>query len=209
VPASFIGKLEDGLWPVDSRVSQQLYFFPLLFGISVVLVVIHKTLHLYGIWAAAVLPAGFGLAFFPTYFTGFSWGVFLWGISFYAAGYLLFHYRTQKSAIRIALFVATVLFIACNGYNGIIRCVPLWLLSEGTTLYLDQSVLLGRLGDASGTIYIYHTPFIIQPLVILATYLPGATAQFIGILLAAGIAIALCCLLFEALKNTRAKALLM
>jgi hypothetical protein len=209
VPKDFLGKLEEGLWPIDSAVAQQLYFFPLLFGISIVLAMTQKSLGLFGTWAAAVLVAGFSLVFFPTYFTGFSWGVFLWGISFYATGYLLFHYRDRKRAIRVLLLCVTLLFYAGSGSIGLIRVIPLWLLSEGHALGLDRSSFLGYLGDASGTIYIYHTPFIILPLAIAATHLPGPAAQYCGILLATAITLALCCLIFEALKNTRAKILLM
>jgi hypothetical protein len=209
IPKDFLGKLEQGLWPLDSMVAQQLYFFPLLFGISIVLVVTQKSLGLFGMWAAAVLAAGYSLVFYPTYFTGFYGAVFLWGISFYAAGYLLFHYRDRKKAIRVLLLFLTLLFYAVDGYLGLIRVIPLWLLSEGPAMGLDRSSFLAWLGEASGTIYIYHTPFIVLPLVIAATYLPGAAAQYCGILLATAITIALCCLIFETLKNTRAKVLLM
>jgi hypothetical protein len=209
IPKDFLGKLEQGLWPIDSAVAQQLYFFPLLFGISIVLVVTQKSLGLFGMWAAAVLAAGYSLVFYPTYFTGFYWPVFLWGISFYSAGYLLFYYRDRKRAIRVVLLALTLVFYAADGYLGLIRIIPLWLLSEGPALGLDRSSFLAWLGEASGTIYIYHTPFIVLPLVIAATYLPGAAAQYCGILLATAITIALCCLIFEALKNTRAKVLLM
>ena len=92
---------------------------------------------------------------------------------------------------------------------GIIRCVPFWLIAEGTTLQLDRVPFLVKLGEASGTIYVYHTPFIVRFLVISATFLPGLFIQLIAINLDAWIAIGLCYLLFESLKNTRAKVLLM
>jgi acyltransferase len=209
VPPGFLAKLEQAVWPVDSQVAQQLYFFPLLFGISLVLIVVQKRLGLYGMWTAAVVGFAVGTAFYPNNFTGFNGGVFLWGIGFYSAGYLLFHHRNDVIGIRMVLFVVTLLLMVFNGEHGLIRCIPLWLLAEGHALRFDRLPLLGRLGDASGTIYIYHTPFIIQPLVIAATLLPGAPLQFTGALLAAAVAIAICCAIYEGLKNTRAKVLLM
>ena len=142
VPPGFLGKLEEGLWPLDSRVAQQLYFFPLLFGISVVLVVVQKWFGLRGMWAAVAIGAGVGVDFFPRAFTGFSWAVFLWGVAFYAAGYLLFHYRNERARVRLALLVATVLLAISDGGNGLLRCVPLWLLSEGRAIGFDRAPLL-------------------------------------------------------------------
>jgi acyltransferase len=209
VPHDFLGKLETTLWPVSSQVAQQIYFFPLLFGISVVMVLCQKTLGLWGVAIAMFISAGFGLAFYSDVYTGFSWGVFIWGVSFYGAGYLMFHYRSEKLALRLALFGITFVFVMCNTDNGIIRVIPLWLLGEGSTFRLDRMPLLDRIGDASGTIYIYHSPFVILPLVIAVTHLHGAVTQYIGILGAVAIAIAICCLIFESLKNTRAKVILM
>jgi hypothetical protein len=209
VPRDFLGKLENALWPVDCTVAQQIYFIPLLFAVSVLLALVQAGFGLKGMWVAAWLSAVVGLAYFPVHLTGFSWDVFLGGTFFYAAGYLLFHYRTNRAAIRIVLLAVTAVMIIFNPENGLIRCLPLWLLSEGHFIRLDQVPLLGPLGDASGTIYIYHTPFIVLPLAIAATYLPGPVAQFAGVLLAAVLGLAICWGFFELLKNTRAKFLLM
>jgi acyltransferase len=209
VPHDFLGKLETTLWPVNSQVAQQIYFFPLLFGISVVMVLFQKTLGLWGVAIAMFVAAGCGLAMYPNSYTGFSWGVFVWGIAFYGAGYLMFHYRSEKQALRLALFGVTFVFVMCNTDSGIIRTIPLWLLGEGSTLRLDRMPLLDRIGDASGTIYIYHSPFLILPLVIAVTHLHGAIPQFFGIIAAVMVAVAVCCLIFNSLKNTRAKVILM
>jgi acyltransferase len=205
----FLDKLKDAFWPVDSQVAQQLYFFPLLFAISLLLALLKAAFGLRGIWGAGWLSAVVGLAYFPRYLTGFSWDTFLAGICVYAAGYLMFHYRQQPNAIRIVLLAFTLVAVFFYPQNGIIRCIPLWLLSEGANLKLDRVPLLCGLGEASGTIYVYHTPFIVLPLSIAASYLPGPEAQFIGILLAAAATIAICSAIFELLKNTRAKFLLM
>ena len=205
----FLLKLRDAAWPRDSQVAQQLYFIPLLFAVSTLLALVHAVFGLKGMWVAAWLAAVVNLAYFPHHLTGFKWDVFLGGTCFYAAGYLLFHYRDRPAAIRIVLLAFTGVSIIFSPDNGIIRCIPLWLVSEGSLLRLELLPLICRIGDASGTIYIYHTPFIILPLVIVSTHLPGPVAQFAGILLAVAISIAVCCALFELLKNTRARVLLM
>ena len=209
MPETFTGKLADVLWPIDSTVAQQLYFFPLLFAISIVFVLVQMRFGLNGIWVTAWLTAVVALAFFSTSFTGFKWGVFLWGLCFYAVGYLICHYRENRSAIRIALIAFTLVLIFFSGIYGIIRSVPMWLLTEGPGFRFDRIPLMAWLGDASGTIYIYHTPFIVLPLAIVATYLPGVYAQYLGQVGAAFVAIAICCVIFEGLKNTRAKVLLL
>ena len=209
IPEDFIGKIRNALWPVDNEVAQQLYYLPLLFAVSVLLALIQFCLRLSGLWAASLLTFGAGLRYFPASFTGFSLGVFLWAICFYAAGYLLFHYRKERTAIRVILLASTILLVLFSGYLGLVRCVPFWLLTEGSWLKLDQAPVLPALGDASGTIYIYHTPFIIQPLAIAATYLHGPLAQCVGAIFAAFIAIGVCYLIFVLLKDTRAKVLLL
>ena len=209
VPPTFIGKLEDVLWPLDSNVAQQLYFFPLLFAVSLVLVVVQAQAGLYGLWIAALVGASIGLRYYPYLFSSFAWGTFAWAVSFYAAGYLLYHYRAQKTAIRVALLAITIVMVIFSGYYGIIRVIPLWLLTEGPLLRLERVPLLERLGEASGTIYIYHTPFMVIPLTIAAASLPGPVAQFAGLLLTVAIAITLCTVIYELLKNSRAKVLLM
>ena len=209
VPPTFVGKLEDVFWPVDSTVAQQLYYFPLLFAVSLVLVVVQLRLGVGGMGASAWIAAVVGLAYFPHDFTGFSWGVLVWALSFYSCGYLLFRYRAEKRALRAALIAFTVIVILFSGVYGVIRCIPLWLLAEGPAIRLDRAPLLPRLGEASGTIYIYHTPFVIMPLAISASYLPGPFAQFAGLMLAAAVAIAICCVIYEQLQKTSAKLLLM
>ena len=209
IPPAFLDKLRTALWPVDSQVAEQLYFFPLLFGISITLVIVQKLAGIYGMWIAAVIAGAAGLIYYPTELTSFTFGVFTWGLSFYAAGYLLYHYRDRTTAIRVALLLVTALVIACEGWQGFIRSVPLWLLAEGTTLRIDRVPFLVALGEASGTIYIYHTPFLVRFLIIAATFLPGKVLQFLAVNLDAWISIGLCYLLYVTLKNTRAKIILM
>ncbi len=209
IPLDFLGKLESALWPVNSQVAEQLYFFPLLFGVSILLVIVQKLLGIYGMWAAAIIPAVPGMIYYPTELTGFLWGVFLWSISFYACGYLLFHYRDRKTAIRLTLLIYTGALVAVDDWLGLVISVPLWLLAEGATLRLDRVPLLVKLGEASGTIYIYHTPFLVRFLVLTVGFFPVGPLQFLSVNLDAWISISLCYLLYVTLKNTRAKIILM
>jgi acyltransferase len=209
VPEGFIAKLKTGLWPVDNQVAQQLYYLPLLFGVSLVVVMNQHLLGMAGMWVISIVTFGIGLALFPAELTGFSLGVFLWAICFYTAGYLLFQYREKRTQIRVILLIATVLLVVFSGYHGLSRSVPLWLITEGYGLRIDRLPILPAWGDASGTIYIYHTPFIIQPLAIAITFLHGAILQFAAALVAVVVAISICYLLWEFLKDTRARVILM
>jgi hypothetical protein len=209
IPPDFLSKIVVSLWPVDATVGEQLYYFPILFAASVVMVLIRSLLGLVGVAALSAITFTAGLAFFPDSFTGFRLGVFLWSLCFYAAGYLLFSYRTKAGHVRVTLIVGTVILVLFSGYEGIIRCLPLWMIAEGSFLKLSAIPGLPGLGEASGTIYIYHTPFLIQPLVIASTYLHGAVPQFIGALFAGATALGICYLVYHLLKNTRAKILLM
>jgi acyltransferase len=209
IPPDFIGKITVSLWPANATVGEQLYYFPVLFAVSVIFVTIRGFLGMIGVAALVVVSFTVSLTYFPESFTGFHLGVFLWSLCFYAAGYLLFNYRAKANYIRITLILGTIVMILFSGYDGMLRCLPFWMVAEGNLLKLSSLPGLPSLGEASGTIYIYHTPFIIQPLVIASTYLHGAVPQFLGALGAAATAIGICYCIHHLLKNTRAKILLM
>jgi hypothetical protein len=209
IPVDFFGKIAVSLWPVQETVGEQLYYLPVLFGASVIFVLVRSVCGMPGVGALTALTFIPGLLYYPQKFTGFSLGVFLWSLCFYAAGYLLFSYRDKVQHVRLTLVVVTAILILFSGYAGLIRCLPLWMIVEGSVLRLPQIPGLARLGDAAGTIYIYHTPFILQPLVIASTLLHGAVPQFLGALAAGSVAIGICYLFHHLLKDTRAKVLLM
>jgi hypothetical protein len=209
IPPSFFSKIAVSLWPVTATVGEQLYYLPILFGASVIFTIVHRVLGTLGVLALVVATFVAGLAYFPNEFTAFRLGMLIWAICFYAAGYLLFQYREKVGHIRMTLIVATAFLFFFNGHYGVLGSVPLWLIVEGSRLRLAGIPGLPSLGEASGTIYIYHTPFIIQTLVIAATYLHGPVAQFIGVLCAEAIAIAICYTFYHLAKDTRAQVLLM
>jgi peptidoglycan/LPS O-acetylase OafA/YrhL len=209
VPVGFWGKLASSLWPVNNMVAQQLYYLPLLFAISCVVIVAQAIFRVPGLWALAIVAFICGLTLFPAEFTGFSLGVFTWGIFFYAFGYLLFQFREQMAGVRLLILVLTVVLICVSGWNGLVRAVPLWLLACGPLLRLDRWPLLSGWGEASGTIYVYHTPFIVLPLGILAYRVHGAIPQFASCIAAVVVTILTCYAFHFVLRNTRAKILLM
>jgi hypothetical protein len=208
VPPGFFSKIAVSLWPVKTTVGEQLYYLPILFAASVVFVLVRGILGVPGVAALAMITFIVGLRFYPDQFTGFSLGFFLWSLCFYAAGYLLFNYRAKTNHVRLTLVVCTAILILFSGHLGIIRCVPLWMIAEGSLLKLAHIPGMPSLGEASGTIYIYHTPFILQPMVIASTYLHGAVPQFIGAIMAGAVAAGICHLFYHRLKNTSAKILL-
>ncbi|MCE0483908.1 MAG: acyltransferase [Methylacidiphilales bacterium] len=208
VPSGFFDKIITSLWPVYHPVAEQLYFLPMLFGASVLFILIQRALGLYGV---ATLAAGTfltGLILFPGAFTGFTLGVFIWGLCFYAGGYLLYQFRDQKKRVEIVVLVVSLALIVATGAAGVVHAVPLLLICYGSWLALDRSSLLINTGEASGTIYIYHTPFLIQPLVIIASHFHSAPLQVLGGIVAALISIALCYALHFSLKGTKAEVIL-
>lgn len=209
IPPDFIGKILASLWPVKEPVAEQLYFLPMLFAVSVLFVLVQRALGLYGIAAVTLATFLAGLILFPMAFTGFYLGVFIWALCFYASGYLLYHFHARRKQAGLVVLASAVVLIIFNGVPGLIHFIPFALLCFGTLLALDRIPLLVSTGEASGTIYIYHTPFLIQPLVIVASHLHGAPLQFVGGITAALLSVGLCFALFHCLKNTRAKAILM
>ena len=210
IPPGFIDKLTTSLWPVDqvAVVAEQLYYLPLLFGASAVFICVRK-LGLSAVWATLMLTVMAGLLLFPGQYMMFRLGSFVWAIASYAAGYLLFRFRTNVSHVRLTLAVATAVLIVYSGWYGLLGSIPFWLIAEGSNLRLGSIPGLASLGEAAGTIYIYHTPFMVQPLSVAAAHLPGWPLQVVGELVAGAIAIGICYLLHHGLKNTRAKFLLM
>jgi len=149
-----------------------------------------------------------GIILFSSAFTGFQMAVFCWGCFYYGFGYTLFSVREKTQTRRALVVICTLILLATCGEFGVLKAIPLWLLAEASTLGLTRLPLLERLGEASGTIYAYHSPFIVQPLALAVALLPGAPAQFVGALAAVALTAAICCAFYYFLKDTRAKVLL-
>jgi acyltransferase len=63
--------------------------------------------------------------------------------------------------------------------------------------------MLSSVGEAAGTIFAYHTPFILQPLLIIAAGLPTFGFRIAGALTAIAIVIAVCAILHFRYRSGR------
>ncbi|HEY0946786.1 MAG TPA: acyltransferase [Opitutaceae bacterium] len=201
-PESFRGKIAVALWPMGPEIAGQLYFLPLLFGISTVLHAALRAAGVRGVVVLAMLAFATGVAFFPhTAGTGMNPGVFVWGVFSYAAGYLLFLYRNPRQRTR-GLLVCAALLLIWIGPAALLKLVPIALVTFAGALRLEVWTPLHRIGDASGTIFAYHSPFLQGTLLITASLLPGVTLQVVGALTATAVTILVCCGLHSWLRNT-------
>jgi acyltransferase len=143
-----------------------------------------------------------GLTFFPTSPNmGFLPGVWAWGSFCYGAGFLI---RTNKSS-RLLWTCVGVLALAVfirAGWAGWAKVLPVILLGAMYWLKLDRWKFLHPLGEASGTVYIYHQPFLLQGLLIGVSVIPVWQLQVAGVLGAASVAILICSLYYFAVRNT-------
>jgi acyltransferase len=207
---SYLGKVRDSLWPVgENAVAEQLYFLPMLLGACIAA---HLALRVAG--RTGVIALG-GACFATALFyyphcadTGFSAGVALWGCFMYCCGFLLYPHPHNKITwcvlAGLAMFAVAVAGLTIWG-----KFAAVGLLGVAPIVRLPSIPLLVAIGDASGTIYIYHTPFILQPLMILAAKAHTPVAQFLCALAAAALAIAICSAIFFGLRNSRFQRLLM
>lgn len=212
LPESFIGKVMASLWPVDQQrtVAEQLYFLPLLFLISLP---VHALAH----WGKARAVLFLGLAsyvaalfFYPqSPNTGFSLGVFMWGLFSYCIGYWMHGAPSTSRNLILSVLGAACLFVVA-GPVGLYKMVPIAFLAVLPWIEKTRESWLSHVGEASGTIYIYHTPFLIQPLLIIAATRihswPGQVAAALGL---SFLVIAFCTALHLGLRQTRLRGLLM
>jgi peptidoglycan/LPS O-acetylase OafA/YrhL len=208
-PAGFWQKIYCTLpGPHYEPVAEQLYFLPLLFVITSLVRVSLTAASRGGVaWICGLSLIG-GVLFFPNSpNTGFSTGMLLFGTFCYSAGYLLFLHRNLGARWWVVIAVS-LLVCAVLGPDGIPKVIPVIILAAVPHLAFLNSRFFDYMGEASGTIYLYHTPFILQPLVILSTAL-GAPWRLAGALVSAALAIFACAIFHHAFKHTRVRALLM
>lgn len=93
------------------------------------------------------------------------------------------------------------------GRDGLGKAMPLLLLAAHGPINHLATSWLNKLGEASGTIYAYHTPFVLQPLVIGSTFLP---ARWIlpGLLASVVVTMLLCTWLHHRLRDTKLRSVL-
>lgn len=212
VPVAFLDKLTASLWPVDQQqtVAEQLYFLPLLFCISL-------PIHALVRWGGERAVMGLALAAYVTGLcwypnspnTGFFVGVYVWGVFSYGAGYWLQrHPAVIRNLLCAGLAAAGVAMVA--GPAGVYKLLPLAFLAVLPWIEKTPESILTQAGEASGTIYIYHTPFLLQPLLILlAARVTPWTGQLAAAFGVSFLAITLCMVLHFSLRQTRWRGLLM
>ncbi|MCX6953075.1 MAG: acyltransferase family protein [Verrucomicrobia bacterium] len=201
----FRGKIVDSLLLYHpDPVAGQLYFLPLLFIISAIVRVFISAAGVRGVIVCGGLGLAGGIVFAPgSANTGFSVGMLLFGLFCYSAGFLMHRFRSFRYRYVCVGGVAVVVVTAL-GIDGVAKVFPLVLLEVMHVLPLQKAGLLEMIGEASGTIYAYHIPFVLVPLLILVSRLPSGY-QMAGVLAAIAVSIAACMTIFYGLRNTRLK----
>lgn len=188
---------------------EQLYFLPVLFAVAFTFHSVLRICGIEGVWVLTCVFLTLGITcFVESRNTGFSWGVLIWGGACYGCGFLMMLYDRFTCFKWIAIFVLASVVLAMGGQLWP-KVVPVFLLGCLPILRNLDVPLLSRVGEASGTIYIYHTPFILQPMVIGVSHFTSTTAQVLGALAAALMAIGICSLIYFGFKDTRFRWMLM
>lgn len=202
---SFGTKVAQSLPGCDyNPVAEQLYFLPLLFVVASAIHVSFRIFGAGGVWCCAAVVLFAGMILLPgAGNTGPSSGVILFGCFCYASGFLMYLYRFFRYRIFVVLSVALLVFFVM-GVEGLSKVVPLLMIECMHQMRISRITSLCMIGEASGTIYAYHAPFILAPLVILVAWLPKVF-QFAGVLAAGFVSIVACTVLFFAIRNSRLK----
>lgn len=207
--ASFLGKIYHSIPLIDyDPVAEQLYFLPLLFTISVSVHVFMKFHSLLGPAVIGFISLGLGIILTPlSGNTGFSLGMLLFGIFCYACGVLLYYWRSVRWKYLFVAIISIALVLSL-GAGGLPKAFPVIIMALIPFLDRVHIPVLEWIGEASGTIYAYHTPFILQPLILVTAALPSKL-HFAGVILSALLAVTICALLYHRLKFTPARIVLM
>lgn len=203
LPATLQGKILASVFPGQGQpVGEQLYFMPLLFVICLSVHAILRCFHRAGLYLAGCAAFAAGLTFFPMNSnTGYTAGVGIWGAFCYISGFAMCKQRHNKWLVAFPVALTFIIFSAI-GAPGLSKAVPLLLLAVARRVPLSPNSLLIRLGEASGTIYAYHSPFVLYPLLILVSRLPDPKLQFAGSILSSIVAMGLCAVAFHKFRTT-------
>ncbi|MFT3780949.1 MAG: acyltransferase [Nibricoccus sp.] len=174
-------KLWWGSLTLNGGVGEQLYFLPLLFVVSMAallpLTLVRYTPGPLLFMAAILVAAPFLrpdlLAQIPGHMV-WPWDRFVAGVGLYLVGFLL----QVQPTWRLRLFSVTVVLVAAAAFAGRTTAAHFLfsvVIFAGLLLSKPRARPLELTGDASGTIFLYHTPFFLQPLLVLiATKTPAS-----------------------------------
>jgi hypothetical protein len=209
LPVNYMDKLLFGIhFFGHNPVGEQLYFLPFIFLISVVCQAVYIMSDWSGVFVLAIVSLMIGVFYFPYCGnTGATVGVLLWGLACYCAGFLSHRFRYYKNRVYFTLLISLGV-VGFLGLGGLAKVVPFLLLECMDALKLDGIPVLARVGEASGTIYAYHSPFILHPLIIMCSFLPREW-QFSSVVLAVVACIFICTAFFYILRNTKLKWILL
>ena len=198
-----LGTLVKSIVTVDSNlIGPQLYFFPLLLIVSGVLILFPGAMsdrrRNQAILAISTLGATAVLLLRGTASTGFSWEMIVLGVAQFTLGF----YAAKYPDDRVWPWVFTALMAVVAISTG---RVTAWAMTAPWPLFaLCQLAPAPRplvyLGEASGTIFAYHTPFILQP--ILVGFWIAGWHSFLGVMAAVAVTLAICCLLHAAISRS-------
>jgi hypothetical protein len=179
VPSTFTGKFIDTLLCRESGVAEQLYFLPLLLSIRLASRIAIRILPV-----LFVVVTGYILLFVDElHLTGLSPVTCLLGMQAYILG--LRASNNAKHAIVVAL--ATGIFIGLKVHNWQI-IIGLLLSTIGSVYKLDVPIC-NLVGSASGTIFAYHTPVLLQSMIVGISFIHGVPRQCIAIIVVVSILI--------------------
>ena len=166
-------------------VGEQLYFFPLLFVISIVAVILLTALRYQakgviagavGMFLLAVLMACSNLRDYS-----FIWPMdrLAYAIGLYLVGFSMSGHK-QETRYWAWMAAGLVILFLFMGKLSLVQLVVPVLLLTGLLALNAGCAPLERVGEASGTIFLYHTPFVLQPLLILIAVKVPAHFQVVG-----------------------------
>ncbi|MFH1066460.1 MAG: acyltransferase family protein [bacterium] len=211
------GKLSDSLLYVVSlgifgqRAWLQLYFFPLLFWISAVFILltcVFSSLNRLKILCGVLLAVVVGMAFYePLPTSVLSWQMIVVGLFQYTLAFLLgktSSFVRQWRILATGSFVAAMIFSFSLGHASLlILIIPLLLFlvlkKIAAVRWLEPLRMAGR---ASASIFAFHLPFVLLPLQWLFFRLHAPI--LINVVLSIALTIAVCTGIHHVLQKTPA-----
>jgi hypothetical protein len=173
VPATFTGKFINTLLCRESGVAEQLYFLPLLLSIRLASRIAIRILPV-----IFVAITGYILLFEDElHLTGISPGTCLLGMQAYILGLL----ASNNAKYAIVMAIATGLFVGLKVHNW--QIIVGLLLSTIGSVYKLEVPLCNLVGSAAGTIFAYHTPVLLQSMILGISFIHGAPEQCIAIVI--------------------------
>lgn len=179
VSSTFTGKLLDTLLCRESGIAEQLYFLPLLLTIRIACRFASRIIpYLF------VITTGYILWFVDeVQLTGFSQSTCLLGLLAYILG------LTASKNVKLALIVALLVGISIGVKGQSWQLVIALLVSTVAPFCSINVKLCNLIGSASGTIFAYHTPILLQSAFVAISQIHGIPKQIVATLIAVSIVI--------------------